>query len=108
MINVAAIVLGNFQDDLVETFGNSIGWAIGHLILISFLALVIVVIRGREHVFNHSGIGRREVQDWVATIFLTLFLFIIYASVFDFESTASIVLAVASSVSLRWMIVVVG
>ena len=42
MVDVASMILGEFQDSLVGVFGSSFGWLIGHLIVLSVLTLVIL------------------------------------------------------------------
>ena len=94
MIDIASIVLGGFQEDLVSAFGNSMGWAVGHLIL-----LVII---------NNSGFGSKQASEGTVTLLLTILLYYIYSSAFEFDSTASVAISVASSLSIRWMVTVLG
>ena len=35
MVDIASLILGDFQDSLVDVFGSSFGWLIGHLIVLS-------------------------------------------------------------------------
>ncbi len=108
MIDIASIVLGGFQEDLVLAFGNSMGWAVGHLILLVSIGFLVLGLRERDHIINHSGFGRKQARDGIATLSLTVFLYYIYTSTFGFDPTASVVISVASSLSLRWMITVLG
>jgi hypothetical protein len=108
VIDIASIILGEFQDDLVSAFGNSLGWAMGHLILVGIAGLLVLGLRQREHIINHSGFGRKQASDIISTLFLTILLFYIYTSTFEFDPTASVAISVASSLSLRWMVTVLG
>tara|TARA_B100000029_G_scaffold464604_1_gene498673 strand:+ start:138 stop:464 length:327 start_codon:yes stop_codon:yes gene_type:complete len=108
VVDIASIILGEFQEDLVSSFGNSMGWAIGHLILVGTAGLLVFGLREREHIIHHSGFGRKQASDGISTLFLTILLFYIYSSAFDFDPTASVAISVASSLFLRWMITVLG
>ncbi|MBR79514.1 MAG: hypothetical protein CMA88_01840 [Euryarchaeota archaeon] len=108
MIDVASIVLGGFQEDLVSAFGNSMGWAFGHLIILVMISLLVLGLRERDHIINNSGFGRNQAIDGFATLSLTVLLYYIYTSTFDFDSTASVAISVGSSLSLRWMVTVLG
>jgi len=108
MFDVASIVLGDFQASLTSVFGNSIGWAIGHSIIFICFAAIFFGIRERDHIINNSGIGKRESVDFGVFVLLTLALYFIYTSAFDFASGASWGIAAASSLSIRWMVTVLG
>tara|TARA_B100000686_G_scaffold88132_1_gene94870 strand:+ start:3282 stop:3608 length:327 start_codon:yes stop_codon:yes gene_type:complete len=108
VIDIASIVLGGFQEDLVSAFGNSMGWAVGHLILLVTIGLLVLGLRERDHIINHSGFGRKQARDGIATLSLTIILYYVYTSTFDFDPTASVAISVASSLSLRWMVTVLG
>ena len=45
MVDIASLILGDFQDSLVDVFGSSFGWLIGHLIVLSVVTLAILSIR---------------------------------------------------------------
>ena len=45
MFDLASTILGTFQDDLVSVFGDSIGWAVGHaILLVTLVALSLIHI----------------------------------------------------------------
>ena len=50
------MVLGDFQDSLVDVFGSSGGWLMGHAIVLTIAILIVVSIRNREHIVNVSGL----------------------------------------------------
>ena len=56
MFDLASAMLGTFQDELVSVFGASIGWFVGHAILLAALVAVVFAIRERDHVIKHSGL----------------------------------------------------
>jgi len=108
MVDIASTVFGSFQDSLVSVFGSSAGWAIGHLILLGFVGLAIFGIKEREHIINHSGVGRKQTSDAMVTLGLTILLFYLYTSIMGFATFASVGIAGASSLSMRWLITILG
>ena len=71
MVNLAAPVLGGFQDSLDTAFGVTAGWWVGHLLVVGILALSVVALQNRHHITNHSGFGRSTLMDASATLALT-------------------------------------
>ena len=71
MVDVASMILGEFQDSLVGVFGSSFGWLIGHLIVLSVLTLVILSIRNRDHIISESGYGSRNFAQALAVVGMT-------------------------------------
>ena len=54
MADIASLVLAGFQDTLVSAFGTSLGWIIGHMIVL-FLGLSIIwVIQNRNRIAKES------------------------------------------------------
>ena len=74
-MNVASVLLGDFQDSLVDVFGSSGGWLVGHAILLSMAALIVVSIRNRDHIVNESGFGREHFSQATAVVFMTCLLY---------------------------------
>ena len=72
MVDVAAPVLGGFQDNIVDAFGATAGWWIGHLLVVGILALSMVALQNRHHITNHSGFGRSTLMDAAATLTLSI------------------------------------
>ena len=108
MLDLASTILGSFQNDLVSVFGESIGWFVGHVILLATLLGMVFAIRERDHVINHSGIGRSQAIDLGVLLLLTLVLFYFYGTVCGFASAPSLILGVTSSLFLRWMVTILG
>ena len=106
--DLASTILGSFQNDLVSVFGESIGWFVGHVILLATLIGMVFAIRERDHVINHSGIGRSQAIDLGVFLLLTLVLFYFYATVCGFASDPSLILGATSSLFLRWMVTILG
>lgn len=108
MVDLASTILGGFQDDLVTLFGETLGWIIGHSIIATIIAVVVLGIRERDHVIENSGIGKSEALDIGTFLLLTVVLHYIYTNTFDFDSMASLGLGGASALSLRWLVTVLG
>ena len=108
MVDIASLLLGSFQDSLVSVFGTSIGWAIGHLILLAGAGLAILALKERRHIISNSGLKKQHAWDGIATLLVTIILFYIYTSIFEFEPVASLGISLSSSISLRWMITILG
>ena len=108
MFDIAGMILGGFQTNLNSAFGDTIGWLIGHLILISILVAIVVGIRQRNHMINRSGFTRSNAVDLTVFMLMTLAFYYAYSSIIAFETAASWGIAFTSSLSLRWMITILG
>ena len=108
MFDLASIIMGSFQDDLTSVFGDSIGWLVGHAILLATLVAMVFAIRDRGHVIQHSGLGRGQAIDFGALLLLTLALFYFYSTVCEFAVVPSFVVGVPSALFLRWMVTILG
>ena len=104
MVDVASMVLGGFQDSLVDVFGASGGWLMGHLIVLSMASLIVVSIRNRDHIVNESGYGREHFSQATAVIFLTGLQYVFYTGSLGFPGTMSLVLGITGAISVMWMI----
>ncbi len=108
MVDLASIMLGTFQDELVSVFGASIGWAVGHGMLFAVLVGVIFAIKNRDHVMRHSGLGKSQALDLGIFLVLTLSIFYFYTAICGFASGPSLVLGATSTLFLRWMVTILG
>jgi hypothetical protein len=108
VLDFSSIILGGFQDDLTAVFGESVGWAIGHAIIVLGLGAIVIGVRERDHVINHSGIGRSEALDFGIFLLLTFALFFFYSSVSGFAFAPSLAVGAASALFLRWVVTILG
>ena len=106
MVDLATPVIGDFQDTLEAAFGSSWGWVAGHAIVLGIAALVVLVVRNREHVMAESGFGKSDMTDAAVVLALTALQYVFYAGTLEFPESTSIVLGVVGSLSLRWMVLV--
>ncbi|MAU85049.1 MAG: hypothetical protein CMA21_00360 [Euryarchaeota archaeon] len=104
MVNVASVLLGDFQDSLVDVFGSSGGWLMGHAIVLSMVALIVLSIRNRDHIVNESGYGREHFSQATAVVLMTGLQYVFYTGSLGFPGTMSMVLGITGALSALWMI----
>jgi len=104
MVDVASMILGDFQDSLVDVFGSSGGWLVGHAIVLSIATLIVVSIRNRDHIINESGYGREHFSQAIAVVLLTGLQYVFYTGSLGFPGTMSMVLGITGALSALWMI----
>ncbi len=103
-MNVASVLLGDFQDSLVDVFGSSGGWLMGHAIVLSMVALIVLSIRNRDHIVNESGYGREHFSQATAVVLMTGLQYVFYTGSLGFPGTMSMVLGITGALSALWMI----
>ncbi|MDP6328729.1 MAG: hypothetical protein QGG22_02790 [Candidatus Thalassarchaeaceae archaeon] len=106
MIDIASLFLGTFQDSIESAFGSSLGWIIGHLIVLFFTLSIIWVIQNRDHIARESGWGYSNLIDISVITLITVTQYFVYSNLLDFPSTASWGLAIFWTMILRWHILV--
>ena len=104
MVNVASVLLGDFQDSLVDVFGSLGGWLMGHAIVLSMVALIVLSIRNRDHIVNESGYGREHFTQATAVVLMTGLQYVFYTGSLGFPGTMSMVLGITGALSALWMI----
>mgnify|MGYP001257092639 FL=1 len=104
MVDLAQLLLGGFQESLVDVFGLSGGWLVGHAIVLSTVSLIVISIRNREHIVNESGYGRKHFSQATAVVFMTGLQYVFYTGSLGFPGTMSLVLGVTGALSAMWMI----
>jgi len=107
MVNLAAPVLGGFQDSLDTAFGVTVGWWVGHLFVVGILALSVVALQNRHHITNHSGFGRSTLMDAAATLALTAVQYSVFTGSFGWPGGISLSLSIISALALRWHVLIV-
>ncbi len=107
MVDVASPVLGGFQDSIVDAFGATAGWWIGHLLVLGMMALCAVALQNREHIANNSGFGRSTMMDGAVTLLLIAIQYVVFTGTFGWPGGDSFVLAVICALSLRWHVLIV-
>ena len=104
MANLAQLLLGGFQESLVDVFGSSGGWLMGHVIVLSMATLIVVSIRNRDHIINESGYGREHFSQATAVVLMTGLQYVFYTGSLGFPETMSMILGITGALSALWMI----
>ena len=107
MVDVASPVLGGFQDNIIDAFGATAGWRVGHLLVVGILALSVVALQNRHHIVNHSGFGRSTLLDATATLALTAIQYSVFTGAFDWPEEVSLALGIICALTLRWHLLIV-
>ena len=80
MFDLAAAVFGDFQDSIVATFGDSLGWVVGHALIVGTVALLWFTWTGRNHIRKESGWDNSTLLDMATVTALTLAQYAVYLS----------------------------
>ena len=107
MVDVASPVLGSFQDNIIDAFGATTGWWVGHLLVAGILALSVVALQNRHHIANHSGFGRSTLMDAAVTLALTAVQYSVFTGSFGWPGGISLSLSIISALALRWHVLIV-
>jgi len=107
MVDMASPVLGGFQDSIVDAFGSTAGWWVGHLLVVGVLALSVVALQNRHHIANHSGFGRSTLMDATSTLALTAVQYSVFTGTFAWPEGVSLALAAICTLTLRWHLLIV-
>jgi len=107
MVDIASPVLGGFQDSILDAFGATAGWWVGHLLVVGIVVLCAVALQNREHIANNSGFGRSTLMDGAATLVLIAVLYVRFTGSFGWPEGQSFLLAVVCTRTLRWHVLIV-
>jgi len=107
MVDMAAPILGGFQDSIVDAFGATAGWWVGHLLVVGILALSVVALQNRHHISKHSGFGRSTLMDAAATLVLTAVQYSVFTASFGWPDGVSLTLSLICALAFRWHLLIV-
>ena len=107
MVDAASPVLGGFQDSIVDAFGATAGWWVGHLLVLGRVTLCAVALQNREHITKNSGLGRSMLMDTAATLVLIAVQYPVFTGTFGWPEGESFVLAAICALTLRWHVLIV-
>ena len=94
----------SFQDSIVTTFGDTIGWAVGHALIAGLVALVWYTWIGRNHIRTQSGWGMPEIRDIATILAVTMAQYIVYTGNLDYPEGPSLAIAFSATIFARWCI----
>ena len=104
MVDFASMLFGDFQDSIVTTFGDTIGWVVGHALIAGLVALVWYTWIGRNHIRTQSGGGMPEIRDIATILAVTMAQYIVYTGNLDYPEGPSLAIAFSATIFARWCI----
>lgn len=104
MVDLASMLFGDFQDSIVATFGETIGWVVGHGLILGLIALVWYTWVGREHIRKQSGWGMSEIRDVATIIAVTMAQYVVYTSNLDYPAIPALAVAFSATMFARWCV----
>lgn len=104
MVDLASMLFGDFQDSIVTTFGDTLGWVIGHALIAGLVALGWCSWIGRNHIRKQSGWGMSELRDITTIIVLTMAQYVVYTENFDYPEFPAMGVAFSATMLARWCI----
>ena len=104
MVDLASMLFGDFQDSIVTTFGDTLGWVIGHALIAGLVALGWYSWIGRNHIRKQSGWGMSDLRDITTIIALTMAQYVVYTENFDYPEFPAMGVAFAATMLARWCI----
>jgi len=91
---------------IVGAFGSSLGWLIGHLIVLGLVCLTCKIINNRHHIISQSPWDVSTLKSIAVFLALTAAQYYVFTTSFNFPSNESIGLAAVSTILIRWLILV--
>ena len=104
MFDLASTVFGDFQDSIVATFGDSLGWVVGHALIVGTVALLWFTWTGRNHIRKESGWDNSTLLDMATVTALTLAQYAVYTGTLGYPIGASLGVAFAGTMFVRWCV----
>ena len=104
MVDFASMLFGDFQDSIGATFGDTIGWVVGHSLIVGLVALVWYTWIGRNHIRPQSGWGMPEIRDIATILAVTMAQYIVYTSNLDYPEWPALAIAFSATMFARWCI----
>ena len=104
MFDLASAVFGDFQDSIVATFGDSLGGVVGHALIVGTVALLWFTWTGRNHIRKESGWDNSTLLDMATVTALTLAQYAVYTGTLGYPIGASLGVAFAGTMFVRWCV----
>ena len=104
MFDLASAVFGDFQARIVATFGDSLGWVVGHALIVGTVALLWFTWTGRNHIRKESGWDNSTLLDMATVTALTLAQYAVYTGTLGYPIGASLGVAFAGTMFVRWCV----
>ncbi|MGB0628628.1 MAG: hypothetical protein ACPGN8_05060 [Candidatus Thalassarchaeaceae archaeon] len=104
MVNVAAPLMGGAYDTLVSAFGTDVAWVLGHLAILAVITALISVMRNWSRISEGAQLTRGHALDAVAIVLFTAIQTQYFSSTLAWPLSQAVLIAVSSTLSLRWCI----
>tara|TARA_B100000029_G_scaffold36690_1_gene34551 strand:- start:3225 stop:3551 length:327 start_codon:yes stop_codon:yes gene_type:complete len=104
MFDIASVVFGDFQDSIVATFGDTLGWLVGHALIVGTAALIWFSWGGRDHIREKSGWDKSTLFDMTTVAALTLAQYAVFTGTFGFPVGPSLGVAFGGAMFARWCV----
>ena len=104
MVNVADPLMGEAYDTLVRAFGADVAWALGHLAILAVLATLISVMRNWSKISEGAQLNRSHALDAFAIVLFTAIQTHYFSNTLAWPLSQAVLIAVSSTLSLRWCV----
>ena len=104
MVNVADPLMGGAYDTLVSAFGTDVAWVLGHLAILAVITALISVMRNWSRISEGAQLTRGHALDAVAIVLFTAIQTQYFSSPLAWPLSQAVLIAVSSTLSLRWCI----
>jgi len=104
MVNVADPLMGGAYDTLVSAFGADVAWALGHMAILAAITALISVMRNWSKISEGAQLTRGHALDAVAVVLFTAIQTQYFTTALAWPFSQAVLIAVSSTLSLRWCI----
>ncbi len=104
MVNVAEPLMGGAYDTLVSAFGGDVAWILGHMAILAVITAIISVIRNWSKISQGAQLTKGHAIDAVAIVLFTSIQTQFFTSTLAWPFSQAVLIAVSSTLSLRWCI----
>jgi len=104
MVDLASMLFGDFQDSIVATFGDTLGWVVGHALIVGLIALVWYTWIGRNHIRTQSAWGISDIRDIATILAVTMAQYAVYTGNFGYPDGPALAVAFAATMFARWCV----
>jgi len=104
MVNVASPLMGGAYDTLVSAFGTDVAWVLGHIAIVALIAALISVMRNWTRISEGAQLTRGHAFDALAIVLFTAIQTQYFTSSLAWPLLQAVLIAVSSTLSLRWCV----
>ena len=101
---MAGPVMGGAYDTLVNAFGTDVAWVLGHMAILAVITGLISVMRNWPKISQGAQLTRGHALDAVAIVLFTAIQTQYFTTALAWPFSQAVLIAVSSTLSLRWCI----